>query len=872
MDVFLPSPSTGFCSQGGDYSAVQPTFCAAPRLGPLKPSVAPSWCYAKLPNLTARLMSLRSIALTDASLSLQVPLQLHCRSPALCAQWILQHFSVSPEEYTVIFTSGCTAAIKLVAESFPWIPTGNDGPGSLFCYLTDNHTSVIGIRGLLSQMGVSVLPVNPKDVWYLEQDSQSMINDEEDCRTPHLLCYPAQSNFSGTKYPLNYIHALQAQKLHPFSRTPGQWFTLLDAASFVSCSHLDLRAYPADFVTISFYKIFGFPSGLGALLVHNNCGKILKKSYFGGGTAAAYLPKEDFFIPKPSLSDRFEDGTVSFLDIIALNHGFNSLEKLTGGMQNIQRHTFGLARYAYVILATLQHANGKPVVRIYSDTEFEDPSTQGAIINFNILDDNGNIIGYSKVDKLASLHNIHLRTGCFCNMGACQLHLGISNQGIKKNLQAGHICGDNIDIVDGQPTGSVRISFGYMSTFEDVQTFLKFIVESFARGPVRADEAMILTCSISGTDDETSGLASSFNCRIHVDTLPDTSRSRQRQTVDSITSSHQNASYVSAAVNMAPKVDYEEEAKKDGILVTQMTHSECADVPNRLTNIFLYPIKSCGAFQVTSWPVGPRGLKYDRSWMVVNLNGVCLSQKQEPQLCQIIPYINLRENTLTLRAPGINDFTIPLDGVSEVLQDEVFQSKVCGDRVKAQDCGDEVASWLSLFLGRQCRLLKQCRDFARSAWKTHVQGQSSSQPAHLSLANEAQYLLINRASVLHLQHEISKRNECIPEQTPSMEQLIARFRANFVIQGAEPFEEDNWTDVHIGGTSFQVVGQCTRCQMICIDQSSGTKNQELLQSLSSCRDGKIAFGVYLLQNKLESDMESQDLLVGCPVFPKVQVN
>uniref|UniRef100_A0A8C4XDA2 Molybdenum cofactor sulfurase n=1 Tax=Erpetoichthys calabaricus TaxID=27687 RepID=A0A8C4XDA2_ERPCA len=671
---------------------------------------------------------------------------------------ILQHFNVSPEEYTVIFTSGCTAAIKLVAESFPWIPTSNDGPGSLFCYLTDNHTSVVGIRGLLSQLGVSVLPVNPKDVWYLEQDSQSMIKDEEDCRAPHLLCYPAQSNFSGTKYPLNYIHALQAQKLHPFNRTPGQWFTILDAASFVSCSHLDLRAYPADFVTISFYKIFGFPSGLGALLVHNDCGKILKKNYFGGGTAAAYLPKEDFFIPKPSLSDRFEDGTVSFLDIIALNHGFNSLEKLTGGMQNIQRHTFGLARYAYVILAALQHANGKPVVRIYSDTEFEDPSTQGAIINFNILDDNGNIIGYSQVDKLASLHNIHLRTGCFCNMGACQLHLGISNQGIKKNQQAGHICGDNIDIVDGQPTGSVRISFGYMSTFEDVQTFLKFIVESFAKSPIRVDEAILLTCSITGTDDETSGLASSFSCKVHVGTLPDTPRSRQR-----------------------------------------------------LTNIFLYPIKSCGAFQVTSWPVGPSGLKYDRSWMVVNLNGVCLSQKQEPQLCQIIPHINLRESTLTLRAPGMNAFTIPLDGISDVLGDEVFQSKVCGDRVKAQDCGDEVASWLSLFLGRQCRLLKQCRDFARSAWKTRMQGNC---PHWMSL------------------------NECTPGQTPSMEQLIARFRANFVIQGVEPFEEDKWTDVKIGETSFQVVGQCTRCQMICIDQSSGTKNQELLQSLSSCRDGK----------------------------------
>ncbi|KAK9396675.1 molybdenum cofactor sulfurase [Crotalus adamanteus] len=163
--------------------------------------------------------------------------------------------------------------------------------------------------------------------------------------------------------------------------------------------------------------------------------KIILKTFFGGGTAAAYLAEEDFYSPRQSVAERFEDGTVSFLDIIAVKHGFDVLEKITGGMENIKQHTFALAYHTYTVLSTLKYANGAPLVRIYSDTDFNNSDIQGPIINFNVLDENGDIIGYSQVDKLAGLYNIHMRTGCFCNTGACQQHLGISHDDIKKNLQ-----------------------------------------------------------------------------------------------------------------------------------------------------------------------------------------------------------------------------------------------------------------------------------------------------------------------------------------------------------------------------------------------------------------------------------------------------
>lgn len=175
-----------------------------------------------------------------------------------------------------------------------------DSPGSRFCYLTDSHTSVVGMRGIAAAMNVPSLPVKPKDML---SSPNGIVAGEQSCKTPLLFCYPAQSNFSGTKYPLRWIEEIRSGKLHPVN-VRGRWFVLLDAASYVSTSPLDLSAHPADFVPLSFYKMFGFPTGLGALLVKNEVASLLRKTYFGGGTAAAYLAGEDFYSPRQSVAER----------------------------------------------------------------------------------------------------------------------------------------------------------------------------------------------------------------------------------------------------------------------------------------------------------------------------------------------------------------------------------------------------------------------------------------------------------------------------------------------------------------------------------------------------------------------------------------
>ncbi|XP_043993005.1 molybdenum cofactor sulfurase [Gambusia affinis] len=737
---------------------------------------------------------------------------------------VLQHFNTSSKEYSVIFTSGCTAALKLVAESFPWSSGAKREAGSFFCYLTDSHTSVVGMRGQTAPLRVVALPVAPQELTTRAKDRVQ--GEDASCQTPHLFCYPAQSNFSGRKYPLSHVRGIQARRLYPACDLPGRWFVLLDAASHVGCSPLSLQDCPADFIPISFYKIFGFPTGLGALLVHNDAAGILKKSYFGGGTAAAYLSGEDYYVQVENISDRFEDGTVSFLDIIALNHAFESLYRITGSMHNIQQHTFGLARYTYMLLSSLCHGNGRPVAQIYTEGQFESPITQGAILNFNLLDSSGQIIGYSQVDRMASLYNIHVRTGCFCNTGACQAFLGISSQQMKKNLQAGHVCGDNMDLVDGQPTGSVRLSFGYMSTFEDCQKFLKFVAECFVEKPVTVDQARLQKLRTAG---------------------PPSEESNQHPSVDiSNGQLHRGAEKKSAEASC--KGFGHGGSKRPGDAYT-------------LTNIYIYPVKSCGAYEVQDWPVGPLGLRYDRGWMVVNHNGVCLSQKRETRLCLIRPQVHLAANKLFLQASGMETVSVPLeDDVRRHADSCVCRSKVCGDRVETMDCGDEAASWLSDFLGQPCRLIRQRPDYTREMKRKPAEAADS---PLLSLVNEAQYLMINRASVALIQDLMSSRQDgCEGHQLLDTQSVISRFRANLVIAGAEPFEEDNWSHLIIGNTRFMVTGRCGRCQMIGVDQDTGTKTKEPLISLSAYRTGKVTFGVYLSHQDVEESAGANVLSVG----------
>ncbi|XP_050405457.1 molybdenum cofactor sulfurase isoform X1 [Patella vulgata] len=782
---------------------------------------------------------------------------------------VLQFFNTTSKEYTVIFTSGCTQALKLVAETFDFsgiqtkkedgdkILTRNRGDNYSFCdsdstvkkdencknvgyfyYLCDNHTSAQGMRELIVKQTENVFPFNVSDVFKtcISHPVNPSINGN------NLFVYPAQSNYSGQKFPLEWIKKIQNSQLKCQQNTGGHWYVLLDAAAYASTSHLDLTHYKPDFVTVSFYKIFGHPTGLGALLVKNDSCHVLKKEYFGGGTVSVSSAQENFHIFRDNISERFEDGTLSFLDIIALRYGIVTVYKLTGGMEKISQHTFCIAQFFYQNLQQLHHSNGRSLAEIYTVGDFKERNRQGAIINFNLIRYNGDYIGFAEVDKMAQLHNIHLRTGCFCNIGACQKYLNISTEQLKSNFQEGHVCGDDKDLINGKPTGSVRISFGYMSTLTDAVKCLQFIIECFLQG---SNPSPLI---IQQAEDIVKKSLVEKTTMVHSKQHPN------------------ELGYKDVIVGTTVVT----ESKPTADVV-----KKCGENKRLLTNIFIYPIKSCAAFEVKDWVIGNKGLLYDREWMIVSDSGVTISQKREQRLCLLKPFIDLQEQKLYLNFPGMPQFILSLESSDQTYTGQICTNKVCGDKVETFDCGEEVSDWVSLALGRSgCRLLRHKIEDSRKCKLKDTVSESKA-GNEISLANESQFLLLSRESVKALVKRIQedndqifrekKESELLETATLGEENLISRFRANLVIGGGLKFEEDNWSNINIGSNKMVSQGGCSRCQMICLDQTTGTRSKEPLKTLASWRGRKVPFGIHV---RMESLSETQNVLtVGDTVMP-----
>lgn len=119
-----------------------------------------------------------------------------------------------------------------------------------------------------------------------------------------LIVFPAQCNFNGFKYPLKLIKQLHANGLHG-SFTSKKWFVCIDASSYVSTNYFDLTKYRPDFVCLSFYKMFGYPTGLGALLVSKRGQRVLKKRYYGGGTVKIAMAGKNWHEKRDCFHERY---------------------------------------------------------------------------------------------------------------------------------------------------------------------------------------------------------------------------------------------------------------------------------------------------------------------------------------------------------------------------------------------------------------------------------------------------------------------------------------------------------------------------------------------------------------------------------------
>lgn len=222
--------------------------------------------------------------------------------------------------------------------------------------------------------------------------------------------------------------------------------------------------------------------------------------------------------------------------------------------------------------------------------------------------------------NIADLFGINVRTGCFCNSGSCQRHLQATNQEMKEMYKAGHKCGDEFDLVNGRPTGAIRASFGYYNTYEDVDKLIQMISRCFVPTKINTPKRQMIDSKMM----EISNSIRIFN-------KESLKKSNDQQFLKNIDN------YVPNSLNS--KVDSNSMAISTNKII--------------LKEIAIFPIKSCGAFKIrTGWKIGSKGFEFDREWMIIKDNGVCLTQKQNSRMCMIRPKIDTNHKLLILNFKG----------------------------------------------------------------------------------------------------------------------------------------------------------------------------------------------------------------------------
>ncbi|KAK5655682.1 hypothetical protein OQA88_5615 [Cercophora sp. LCS_1] len=386
---------------------------------------------------------------------------------------ILSHLNASPSEYAVIFTPNASGAARLVGESYPF------SRRTRFVLTADNHNSINGLREFARKKSsrVSYIPVHapelrvdagdviqalPKkgrlrDLWC----GRSHAHDES---RNGLFAYPAQSNFSGVKHPLTWVSMAQERG----------YDVLLDAAAYLPTNQLDLGVTKPEFVTVSWYKVFGYPTGVGCLVAKKEALRRLKRPWFSGGTVMAAAVGIDFHKMAEG-GEGFEDGTVNFASIPDVEVGLDWVSKVGRGM--VETRVKCLTGWFLKRLLEMRHSDGFPMAVVYGP---HDMKMRGGTVAFNFLDTAGKVVDERLVAYESAAAMISLRTGCFCNPGVGESAFGLDVKVLNTFYKRDEATMDDYVQAIGLPSGgAIRVSFGIASTAKDVDKFFGFAEKTY---------------------------------------------------------------------------------------------------------------------------------------------------------------------------------------------------------------------------------------------------------------------------------------------------------------------------------------------------------------------------------------------------------
>jgi selenocysteine lyase/cysteine desulfurase len=244
-------------------------------------------------------------------------------------------------------------------------------------------------------------------------------------------------------------------------------------------------------VALSFYKMFGYPTGVGCLLMRRPMFRRLRRPWFAGGTIRIASVQGDAFYRAQDAA-AYEDGTVDYLSLPAVEIGLRHLARI--GIDLIHERVRCLTGWLLDAMTALRHANGRLLARVHGPTTLD---RRGATIAFNLLDPSGDGFCIRRVEELANVSRISLRTGCFCNPGAGEAAYGLSPEQIGQYFrdEEGMTFEElrwRIREQYGMEVGAIRVSIGVATNFADAYRFVSFargFLDRTSAGVGRADPA-----------------------------------------------------------------------------------------------------------------------------------------------------------------------------------------------------------------------------------------------------------------------------------------------------------------------------------------------------------------------------------------------
>lgn len=271
-----------------------------------------------------------------------------------------------------------------------------------------------------------------------------------------------------------------------------------------------------------------------------------------------------------------------------------------------------------------------------------------------------------------------------------------------------------------------------------------------------------------------------------------------------------------------------------------------------VARLFVHPVKSCAAVEVQEAWMLDTGLELDRAWMVVDADGVFVSQRELPRMALIRPQLKTYE--MILRAPGMLALHVAIDEVEAPVSVRVWD-----DQVKAYDMGAVAAQWFTDFLGRPLRLVRfdpEQKRLSSLRWTGGLEAPNQFSDGYpVLVSSEASVADLNRRLVASGHAPVG----------------VERFRANVVLGGVEAFDEDRLEDIHIGTDDgplvLRPVKPCARCPIPNIDPLSAESSPEVGDTLMGFRrDERVGGAITFGMNAIVTEGAERRVRVGQPVW------